>query len=123
MPAGERDYDGVLYADMLFGEVDWSEVAEHDPAKRAQRKGTDEQNVATEWATEACQDPRRWVRTAGSRSGMTIKVTGYSPSADFLVTAVVAPKDGPAGERWWGASAWKANPRDTREYEQQDQER
>ncbi len=116
VPAGEDDYDGVAYGDLVFGDVDWSEVGDHDPARRSARKGTTEQNVHVEWATEACQDPRRWVRSAGSKSGMTVKVTGYSESAGFLVTAVVAPKDSPPRTSWWGASAWKANTKDMEQY-------
>lgn len=117
MPAVEHDYDGVEYADMVFAVVDWTQIGEHDPASRADRKGTTEHGVATEWATEACQDPRRWIRSSGSRSGLTVKVTGWSAGAGFVVTVVVAPKDeGPAGDEWWGASAWKANGRDVKDY-------
>jgi hypothetical protein len=79
--------------------------------------GTDEANVHVEWATEACQDPDRWVRSAGSRSGLTVKVTGWSKSASFHVTAVVAPKEHPPEERWWGAMAWKASISEVRDYE------
>lgn len=103
---------------MVFVEVDWSEIAEHDPARRAERKGTTEHNVETEWATEACQDPTRWARSAGSRSGMTVKITGWSEDAGCLVTVVVAPKDFPPADRWWGASAWRANTSEVREYEE-----
>lgn len=117
MPAGGRDDDGVEYADMVFADVDWSEIGAHDPARRAERKGTTEHGVATEWATQACQDPRRWVRSAGSRSGRTVKVTGWPSGARFVVTVVVAPKESPAAEQWWGATAWRANVRETREYE------
>lgn len=117
MAAGEHDYEGVEYADMSFAEIDWSEVADHGPGNRSRRKGTHEQDVESEWATEACQDPRRWVRSAGSKSGMTVKVTGHSAMARFLVTVVVAPKDFPPGERWWGATAWAANEQDQRDYE------
>lgn len=118
MPAGENDYDGVFYADLVFEDLDWSEIADHDPAKRSERKGTSDQNVLTEWATEACQDDRRWVRSAGSRSGMTVKVTGYSPAAGFVVTAIVAPKDIPPGTQWWGASAWKAKAEEIKQYKE-----
>ncbi|GAA0216705.1 hypothetical protein GCM10010492_13190 [Saccharothrix mutabilis subsp. mutabilis] len=118
MPAGEDDYDGVPYGDLVFEDVDWSEVGDHDPARRSARKGTSEQDVRVEWATEACQDPRRWVRSAGSQSGMTVKVTGRSASAGFLVTVVVAPKDSPPGTRWWGATAWKAGAKDVEQYEE-----
>jgi hypothetical protein len=118
MPAGEHDYEGVLYADLVFEEIDWSEVGEHDPARRAERKGTSERNVLTEWATEACQDERRLVRSAGSQSGLTVKVTGYSTMAEFVVTAIVAPKDHPPQTRWWGATAWEAKPSEAKQYEE-----
>jgi len=118
MPAGEDDYDGVAYADLVFEYIDWSEVGEHDPARRAERKGTSEQNVLTEWATEACQDEHRWVRSAGSGSGLTVKVTGHSSMAGFPVTVIVAPKDHPPRTRWWGATAWAAKPAEIKLYEE-----
>ncbi len=118
MPAGEDEYDGVAYADLVFEDLDWSEVGEHDPARRSERKGRAERNVATEWATEACQDPRRWVRSAGSASRLTVRVTGHSPSAGFIVTVIVAPKDHPPQGRWWGATAWAAKPAEARAYEE-----
>jgi hypothetical protein len=117
MPAGEQDYDGVRYEDMSFDVVDWSQVGDHDPARRAERKGNDERNVLTEWADEAVRDERRWVRSAGSRSGLTIKVTGYSPSAGFVITVIVAPKEAPPGWQWWGASAWQAKKSERETYE------
>ncbi len=73
--------------------------------------------MQTEWATEACQDRRRWVRSANSQSGLTVKVTGHSGMAGFVVTVIVAPKDHPPKTRWWGASAWKAKPTEVKEYE------
>lgn len=118
MAAGEGDYEGVAYADLVFESIDWSEVGDHDPARRSERKGTTERNVETEWATEACQDPRRWVRSAGSTTGLTVKVTGHSPMAGFVVTVVVAPKDHPPAGDWWGATAWAANAQEIREYEE-----
>jgi hypothetical protein len=48
MPAGEHDYEGVPYADLVFEDIDWSEVGEHDPARRSERKGSIERNVLTE---------------------------------------------------------------------------
>ena len=118
MPAGEQDYEGVAYGDLEFRDIDWSEVGEHDPAHRSERKESAEQDVFTEWATDACQDERRWVRSAGSRSGLTVKVTGRSSSAGFVVTVIVAPKDHPPAERWWGATAWKAKTSEASEYEE-----
>lgn len=119
MSAGDDDYEGVPYADLVFEDVDWSEVGEHDPGRRSARKGgTDQRDVQTEWATEACQDDRRWVRSAGSKSGLTVKVTGYSEMAGFVVTVIVAPKGHPPGTRWWGATAWAAKPSEVRAYEE-----
>lgn len=118
MPAGDNDYEGVPYGDLVFEDIDWSEVGDHDPGRRSERKGTDETDVATEWATEACQDDQRWVRSAGSDSGLTVKVTGFSPSADFVVTVIVAPKDHPPQSRWWGATAWAAKPSEVKQYEE-----
>ena len=118
MPAGEHEYEGVPYADLVFEDIDWSEVGEHDPARRAERKNSSEPSVLTEWATEACQDERRWVRSAGSVSGLTVKVTGYSTMAAFVVTAILAPKDHPPESRWWGATAWAAKPSEIKQYEE-----
>ncbi len=117
MPAEPEDYEGVRYEDMVFEDVDWSEIGDHDPARRTERKGTGETNILTSWADEAVRDERRWVRSAGSQSGLTVKVTGYSPSAGFVVTVVVAPKDHPPAWRWWGASAWKAKKSERETYE------
>ena len=118
MPAGEHDYEGVPYADLVFEDIDWSEVGEHDPARRSERKGTGERNVPTEWATEACQDGNRWVRSAASASGLTVKVTGYSAMAGFVVTVIIAPKDHPPRTQWWGATAWGARPSEIKLYEE-----
>ena len=118
VPAGEHDYDGVPYGDLIFEDIDWSEIGEHDPARRSDRKDSTERDVHTEWATEACQDDARWVRSAGSGSGLTVKVTGYSAMAGFVVTVIVAPKDRPPLRRWWGATAWEAKPSEVKRYEE-----
>lgn len=117
MSAGDVAYEGVRYEDLVFDDIDWSKVGEHDPARRAERKGTDEQNVLTEWADEAARDERRWVRSAGSTSGLTVKVTGYSPSAGFIVTVIVAPRDHPPKWRWHGATAWRSKKSERESYE------
>lgn len=117
MRAGDDDYDGVPYDELDFEAIDWRECGDHDPARRSIRKGRSEQDVLTGWADEAARDERRLAGSAKSRSGMTVKVTGYSPSAGFLITVVVAAKDSPPTWRWWGATAWKANQTDQRKYE------
>lgn len=118
MSAGEDDYEGVPYADLVFEQIDWSEVGDHDPGRRSERQGSSEIDVATEWATEACQDLRRWVRSAASNSGLTVKVTGFSSMAGFIVTIVVAPKDHPPQTEWWGATAWAAKASEIKQYEE-----
>jgi hypothetical protein len=57
------------------------------------------------------------VRSAGSKSGLTVKVTGFSALAGLVVTVIVAPKDHPPKVRWWGASAWAAKTSEVKEYE------
>ncbi len=118
VPAGEHDYDGVPYGDLIFEDIDWSEIGEHDPARRSERKGSTERDVHTEWATEACQDDARWIRSAGSGSGLTVKVTGYSAMAGFVVTVIVAPKDRPRCDGGGEATAWEAKPSEVKRYEE-----
>ena len=115
MPAGPNDYDGVPYEEMVFELVDWSEAGDHHPRRRSQRK-PGEVDIEEEWADEAVADPRRVVGSAGSRSGATVKVVGYSASAGFLVTAIVAPKASPSGWQWWGATAWKSSSQEAGKY-------
>lgn len=55
----------------------------------------------------------------GSRSGLTVKVTGWSRSANFLVTVVLARKEHPPEERWWGASAWQAKASEIKAYREE----
>lgn len=50
---------------------------------------------------------------------MTVKVTGYSPTAGFVITAVLAPKDVPPQWRWWGATAWRAKKSEREKYEKE----
>lgn len=120
-------YDGVPYAELVFAEVDWSEALLHI-RDRSERLGRpDEFDVEPEWATEALSDARRLVGSAGSRSGLTVKVLGWSLSAPprtgdergRLLKVIVAPKDHPPVGRWWGATAMDANDADRRRYEEE----
>lgn len=47
-----------------------------------------------------------------SVSGRSVRVIGYSPSADMVIT-VIAVSDGGVT---YGVNAWRANARDEREY-------
>ena len=73
--------------------------------------------VATEWATEACQDERRWVRSAGSKSGLTVKVTGFSPMAGFAVTVIVN-HGSPAENPVVGCHGLGRQPSEIKQYEE-----
>lgn len=120
-------YDGVPYERLAFTEVDWSEVTEHLRDRSGRLGRPDEFDIEPEWATEALADPRRLAGSAGSRSGLTVKVLGWSPSAPprtpdsqgRLLKMIVAPKDHPPAGRWWGATAMDANDADRRRYEEE----
>ncbi len=127
MHAGDDSYDGVPYADLAFAEVDWSEAIDHIRHRGHRQKQPAEFDLEPEWATEALADPRRLVGSAGSRSGLTIKVLGWSPNAPSRQTGqhgapgevIVAPKDHPPTGRWWGATAMDANTADRRRYQEE----
>jgi len=130
MSANAEDYDGIPYTELVFNEIDWSEAVEHI-RDRSSRKGRSEFNVEPEWATEAVADPHRLVGSAESRSGLTIKILGWSPSSPNrndpnrrgrLLKVIIAPKDQPPTGRWWGATAMDANESDQRRYEHQEEQ-
>ncbi len=127
MHAGDDSYDGVSYVDLAFTEVDWSEAIDHI-RHGGQRQGQPaEFDLEPGRATEVLADHRRLVGSAGSRSGLTIKVLGWSPSAPAretdrsgrLVKVIVAPKDHPPAGRWWGATAMDANTADRSRYQEE----
>ncbi|UNX55047.1 hypothetical protein MF406_01815 [Georgenia sp. TF02-10] len=120
MHAGDDDYDGVPYVELVFEEVDWSETVEHVRNRSGRLSRPGEFDVQPEWATEALADRQRIVGSASSRSGLTVKVLGWSSSAPSreagrrgrLLKVIVAPKDHPPTERWWAATAMEANEAD-----------
>ncbi len=127
MHARDDAYDGVPYSELVFEEVDWSEAVEHVRNRSGRLGRSNEFDVEPEWATEALADPRRLVGSAGSRSGLTVKVLGWSPNASAreggqrgrLLKVIVAPKDHPPVGRWWGATAMDVNEADQRRYEEE----
>jgi len=125
--AADDAYDDVVYAELVFTEVDWSEAVEHLRNRSGRTQRSAELDVKPEWATEALSDRHRLVGSAGSRSGLTVKVLGWSPSAPSrkvgeqgrLLKVIVAPRDHPPAGRWWGATAMDANDADRRRYEEE----
>ncbi|PZS07923.1 MAG: transposase [Acidimicrobiales bacterium] len=86
--------------------------------RRSKRKGLDEFDVEPEWANEAVDDPDRLVASdPGSKSGESVRIVGYSRSADRILTVIVVPKSvTPVSDEWWGANAWASNESDQRKY-------
>lgn len=125
--AAADTYDDVPYAELVFTEVDWSEAAEHLRNRSGRTQRPAELDVEPEWATEALADRRRLAGSAGSRSGLTVKILGWSPSAPArrvgeqgrLLKVIAVPKDHPPAGRWWGATAMEANAADRRRYEEE----
>ncbi|MHB8682422.1 MAG: transposase [Acidimicrobiales bacterium] len=93
--------------------VDWTRRAGYVRARHA---------VETEWADEAVADAHAvWLEPdPASRSGLSVRVIGYSATARELLTVILVSaeadqKDRPKGD-WWGSNAWVANERDRRLY-------
>lgn len=75
------------------------------------------------WADEAAlSDPfALWINPdPASASGRSIRVIGYSESADSVLVVILLPADAGISDRpdgtWWGVNAWLANDRDQRIY-------
>ena len=97
--------------------MDWEKRADYIRSRHG---------VTPAWADEAVnEDHAVWLTPdPASRSGRSVRVIGYSPSArDILVVILVAADadetEQPAGE-WWGSNAWVASPRDRRLYAKED---
>ena len=78
--------------------------------------------VQPSWATEAVNDVDAYWRDPdpASRSGRSVRVIGWSHTAEMILTVILVhvgtdPDDWPDGD-WWGANAWPSNPRDRRIY-------
>jgi len=79
------------------------------------------------WADEAVTDAHAvWLEPdPASRSGLSVRVIGYSASARTLLTVIlvrgeVDPSERPVGD-WWGSNAWVASDRDRQVYGEEDQ--
>jgi hypothetical protein len=91
------------YDDRVFERVDWSQ-------RRAymQRK----HGVAAAIADEALEDPSRVVIDPdyNSESGRSVRIIGFSVTADDVITVIVLEKDGTE----YGVNGWTANEKDRR---------
>jgi hypothetical protein len=71
-------------------------------------------------ANEALADPAQVVLQPdpASQSGRSIRVIGWSESAESLVTVIVVPDEGIL----WGANAWRSNALDARRYNAEEED-
>lgn len=84
--------------------VDWSKRADYIRARH---------DVRPAWAVEAVNDPAAfWLDPdPASTSGLSVRVIGYSPAADAVLTVILLPAatdpdESPEGD-WWGANTIK----------------
>lgn len=100
-------------------QVDWS--------KRAGYIG-ERHGISAVWADEAVNDRHAvWQQPdPASRSGLSVRVIGYSPAARTVLTVIliaadVDPDECPDGD-WWGSNAWVSNQQDRSLYGEEQQE-
>jgi uncharacterized DUF497 family protein len=91
----------------VYEKVDWSHRCEH----------VEEKGLTTEQANEALDDPERVVIDPDprSRSGESIRIIGYSYTAQEVLAVVVVNHDG----ELYGGTAWKANEQELRLYREE----
>ena len=94
-------------------QVDWSKRADYIRIRHRVEPG---------WASEAVNDPDAlWLNPdPASKSGLSVRVVGYSGSADAVLTVILLPGNADPAEQadgdWWGVNAWHANDHDRRRY-------
>lgn len=94
--------------------MDWSKRADYVRARHG---------IDPTWASQAINDEHAvWlVPDPASRSGLAVRVIGYSPAAAAVMAIILVRADADPDERpdgdWWGSNAWIANARDRRIYE------
>ena len=99
-------------------QIDWSKRAEYIRARHG---------VEPAWADEAvCDAHAVWLRPdPASHSGHSVRVIGYSVTAQAVLTVVLVDPDVDTSERpdgeWWGSNAWVASQRDRRLYGREDE--
>lgn len=111
------DFYGFRTEELPIDDVDWEERGSYIRT-RSQRRLADF-DVEPEWATEAVFDENRKIAAPdpASKSGLTIRVLGYSPSANRVLTVILLPKSPPEIDgSWWGVNAWAANSTAIRRY-------
>lgn len=93
------------YDDGVFERVDWTHGAAHMQANHG---------ITPEVANEALEDPDRVVIAPdyNSRSGHSVRIIGFSTTADEVITVIAVVDDGVE----YGANGWASNAKDRRIY-------
>ena len=94
----------VLHEGVPNWKVDWSHRREH----------VAEKGLTVEQANEALEDPEMLIIDPDPRSvtGESVRIIGYSSTAQEVLTVVVVIHDGQV----YGATAWRANKYERRLY-------
>lgn len=93
------------YDDRVFERVDWSRRGAYMKRKHG---------ITPAIADEALEDPNRVVIDPdyNSASGKSVRIIGFSVSADDVITVIVLEHDGTE----YGVNGWTANEKDRRFY-------
>ncbi len=97
--------NAMHYDDGVFERVDWTHGAAHIQA---------DHGITPEVANEALEDPDRVVIDPdyNSRSGQSVRIIGFSTTADEVITVIVVVDGGVE----YGANGWASNAKDRRIY-------
>lgn len=97
--------NAMHYDGRVFERIDWSQRGAY-----MQRK----HGVAPAIADEALEDPNRVVIDPdyNSESGRSVRIIGFSVTADEVITVIVLEHDGTE----YGVNGWTANEKDRRFY-------
>ena len=104
-PSTLPDRNAMQYDDRVFERVDWSQRGAYMQSKHG---------ITPAIADEALEDPNRVVIDPdyNSASGRSVRVIGFSVTADELITVIVLEHDGTE----YGVNGWTANEKDRRFY-------
>lgn len=97
--------NAMHYDDRVFERVDWSQRGAYMKRKHG---------ITPAIADEALEDPNRIVIDPdyNSASGKSVRIIGFSVSADDVITVIVLEND----ETEYGVNGWTANEKDRRFY-------
>ena len=98
--------NAIHYDGLVFERVDWSKRGGHMQ---------DAHGITPEIADEALEDPNRVVIAPdyNSESGRSVRIIGFSVTADDVITVIVLENDGTE----YGVNGWTANEKDRRFYD------